>query len=99
MIRLGDTRMNSSDEIGRRIEQYRRSVNGLRRAVYGRTDTADEPGLLERLAEAEAALNAIEQQRAAAAPVLPASREDKFTQPGRFLGPTTTGLSVEPKVQ
>lgn len=92
--------MSNESELGRvRQEEYRqrRRVNALRRQVYQQPDPAASQSLLQALAEAEATLAALEQQRIAlestAGGGVVASL-DKKTKPSGVLGAETTGLEA-----
>ena len=77
------------------IQQQYRWIQSLQMAVYTQSDPATYSDLYRQLAQAESQLHALEQQAAA----MPVARvEDRSTAAprGRFLGPKTTGLRVQP---
>jgi hypothetical protein len=85
--------------LDREIERRRRAVLGLRRVLYAEPDPTADAALVDRLAAEESALAELEKQRAAAAPARPAEERAESPPRGRFLGPKTSGLKVEPVLQ
>jgi hypothetical protein len=75
----------------RELTALRRTVQQLRGRVYARPDPAADPALLAALTRAEAALRAATLPSPTTAPAKSAAGPA-----GRFLGPETTGLKVEP---
>ncbi|HEX8203637.1 MAG TPA: hypothetical protein VF590_24385 [Isosphaeraceae bacterium] len=82
------------NSLQRQIQQQSRRVQGLRAAVYAQADPSASD-LHQRLIEEEARLRELEQQRAVQ-PTAWANDQTPAAPRGRFLGPKTTGLQVEP---
>jgi hypothetical protein len=83
------------DSLQRQIQQQSRRVQGLRVAVYAETDPSASR-LRQQLAGEEARLRDLENQLATPPPAETNERTPSASPQGRFLGPKTTGLQVEP---
>src|SRR4051794_23532565 len=81
----------------RQIQQQNRRIQGLRAAVYAQADPSVSD-LHQRLAVEETKLRDLEQQRAVP-PSAGANDQAPAAPRGRFLGPQTTGLQVEPTLK
>lgn len=78
------------------IQQQDNRVRGLRMAVYTQADPSADPELYRHLAQEENRLRELEQQLKVAPPTAEVGQPADLAPRGRFLGPRTTGLKVEP---
>ena len=81
-----------------RLDSLRQRIATLQLSVYSQPDPAANAKLLSELLQAQQELHQLEHQQASVA-TSDQAEEDKPTPRGRFLGATTTGLSVASQIR